>query len=524
MKIKMQANELKKVDIEFLSLVSRGANRSPFKVVKAEDAAQPGGMVGAVKKFFAMSEPAPQVVAVFVEKSALETTVPHLAAAGFKIEDWEALDEGAILFKQEGFADCKAVVMVKSEPRVGLAVAHVAKLADTFSGDLSFDPNVSVSGFYPGMNSAIGALQAKLGTIVAEGGDVVTKSQTELKSFSDYITQMLKALPESVWKFESLQRGFGSATVTPNAEVTALIETVVKAAGKGGKEGGAKEEAKLQSADTKGENGNRFSSTTSTTSSEMPGNKDDSPDDEASRSAKMTKAAEAVSSTTTTEETEKKRKEELAKAAAAASSTVSSEEPKKPKVFKDEKGEYMLVKHADGKVCKYTPGAKIPEGATCMTEEWVQDERNGEGNSQGQGKAKSSESADDELHHTGAGGLKKEDIAEMLKSAFTPMADSFKTLSAQVAAQGETLKKQGEQIAAVNKTATEAVTKADRTVVHVQPNYDSARENLGGGALRAQTVRKSAGRVSNVSKAEYPDTMWLGLLGPMERHVVGEGD
>jgi hypothetical protein len=159
-----------------------------------------------------------------------------------------------------------------------------------------------------------------------------------------------------------------------------------------------------------------------------------------------------------------------------------------------------------------------------MTEEWVQDERNGEGNSQGQGKAKSSESADDELHHTGAGGLKKEDIAEMLKSAFTPMADSFKTLSAQVAAQGETLKKQGEQIAAVNKTATEAVTKADRTVVHVQPNYDSARENLGGGALRAQTVRKSAGRVSNVSKAEYPDTMWLGLLGPMERHVVGEGD
>lgn len=503
MKIRMQANELKKVDIEFLSLVSRGANRSPFKVVKAEDAPQAGGVVGAVKNFFHMSEPAPQIVAVFVEKSALESAIPNLAAAGFKVDDFEAIDEGSVLFKQEGFADCKSVVMVKSEPRVGLAVANVAKYADVFSGNLSFDTSVAESGFYPGLNSAIGALQSKLGALVSEGGDVVTKSQMEMKSFSDYVTQMLKALPETVWKFESLQRGFGGATVAPNAEVAALVETVVKAAGgKGGKEGGVKEEAQQQAAASSGENGN-----SSTTSSELPGNADDSPDDEASRKAKMSNAASS--------EADKKGK-------TAESSEV--EKTGAPTVYKDEKGEFVLVKHADGKICKYTPGAKIPEGAAYTTEEWVQDERNGEGNSQGQGKARSSETADDELRHTGAGGLRKEDIQAMLTEALAPVAASFKALTETVTKQGETLKGYGEKIDNVEKTAKEAVTKADRTVVHVQPNYDSARENLGGGAHRATQVRKAEGRATNVAKAEYPDSLWTGLLGPIERHVVGEGD
>ena len=38
MKINIKANELVEGEIEFISLVKNGANRSPFKIIKAEDA------------------------------------------------------------------------------------------------------------------------------------------------------------------------------------------------------------------------------------------------------------------------------------------------------------------------------------------------------------------------------------------------------------------------------------------------------------------------------------------------------
>lgn len=557
MKIKMQGSELRKVDIEFLSLVKRGANRAPFKVVKSEG----GGITGAVRKYFQMGDANPSVVAVFVEQDALERTVPNLAKAGFDISKGELLEEGAMLFKQVGFEDCKAVVMVKSEKSVGFAVANVAKYADCFAGSLSFDENVAQSGFYPGLNTAIGALQSTICNILSDsddGGEALSQVQGEIKAFADYVTQMLKALPEEVWKFETLQRGFGSGTVVPNAEVAAQVEAVLKAAGKGGKQGGVRDQAKVQTdSSSAAENANQQASTTSTTSSEMPGSQDDSPDDENARKERMSKAAAATTSTSTTEA--KRQNEGIAKDAngqACSSTTTSSSEqpgtsstttsssempPPKKKgvkkddkgnvvkdtngnvVFMDDKGDYIAaLRKSDGKVVKYTPGAKIPEGHTTLTEEWEQDERNGEGNSQGQGKAKSSETADNELHHTGAGGLRKEDVAEMLKAAFAPVAQSFTDLSKTVTDMATVQKKQGERLDGIEKTAREAVTKAERTVVHVGANYDSARESLGGG--QARRVSTDARTPEQIRKAEYPDSLWAGSLGAIERHRVGEGE
>jgi len=544
MKIKMQGSELKKVDIEFLSLVRRGANRSPFKVVKTEDGGT-GGMVGAVRKFFQMSEAAPRVVAVFVEKSALEHTMPNLAKAGFDLQNAEVLEEGAVLFKQEGFKDCKAVVMIKSEPKVGLAVANVAKYADCFSGSLSFDDNVASSGFYPGLNTAIGALQSTICNILCEsgeGGDALGKIQGEIESFSGYITKMLKALPEEVWKFESLQRGFGGATVTPDS-VKALTASIVKAAGgKGGKAGGAHEQAKDQM-DRSGSDAN------STASSELAGSSDDSTDDEASRKAKMAKGANStVSSETVGEDKARKAngtdtsENQMAKAddnmassaaddkGAATSTTEVLVSAKKPKVYKDEEGkDFMLVKHADGAVVKYSPGAKIPDGAAEMTMPWDQDGALGgsnNGNGQGQGKAAASEAADNELKYTGAGGLKKEDVEALLSAAFAPIAKSFSELTAVVTKQGETLAATVTKQAEIEKTAKTAVEKAERTVVHVQGNYDAARESLGGGARagRAQVRKSEQARPVNVEKAEFPDSLWAGALGAIEQHRVGDAE
>lgn len=532
MKIKMKGSELKKVDIEFLSLVKRGANRAPFKVVKAEDggvAAEKTGLIGAVQKFFAMAEPAPAVVAVFVEKSALSRSLPNLADAGFSLNSYDLQDD-CVVFKQEGFEDAEQVVMLKSEATVGFAVANVGGYADLFSGRLDFDPSVAATGFYPGKNEAMKALQIAMN---------VEKSDTSetLRSFAAYTAQLTKAIPESVWKFESLQRGFGGDTngsivdgeggsVKVLSELakaaTELAGTIAKAMN-GGKEGGAQDQAQAQTNSTTSESDENSST------SELAGSSDDSTDDEAAKKAKMAKGANDTTSSETVGE------DKARKANGTDTSGSTSEEEKmskaaegsvtkgiRPIIFKDAEGkEFIQAVAPNGLVQKYTPGAKIPEGHTTMTEEWEQNGSNGNfgnENGQGKGKAAASESADDELNHTGAGGLKKSELETVIKSLAT-LPDLVSTLAKTIETQGEQLKKTGERLDAIEKTATVALAKADKTVVHVGTNYDSAYENLGGGR---RPVAKAARTAEQIRKAEYPDELWSnGVLGALETHIPG---
>lgn len=526
MKIKMQGSELKKVDIEYLSLVKRGANRSPFKVVKSED--QPG-LVNSISKFFQMSEPTPQVVAIFVEKSALAKALPNLADSGFTLDNHEEAGDSYV-FKQEGFDtdDGVNVVIVKSESSVAFAVSNVVKYADCFTGQLSFDPRVEAEGMYPGINAALGALQGTIGNLVAgvvKTNDLQASIAEQSAAFNAYVTQLSKALPESVAKFENLQRGFGSATSgTPNGDASVktpsdiakaaaeLADKLLKAAGKKGATTEASEQVGSSSSEADA------NSTTSTTTED----KDDSTDDQA---AKMRKGADdKVSSETVGEDAARKANgTDTSQMKKTEEKTGLVKKSYRPKVMKDAEGkEYVMAFSPEGLVMKYTPGAKIPEGHTCMTEEWDQDGALGgtnNGNGQGQGKAKASETSENEVKHTGAGGdrgnMDGASPAGSLKKLET-LIESLAELPGLVGELAKSVAAQGEQIAAIEKTAKEAVKKAEGTVLHASVVHDSAYENMGG-----RRAAKPALTARQIAKAEFPDSLWTGSLGALEAHIPG---
>ncbi|CAM6004370.1 unnamed protein product [Sphagnum balticum] len=169
-----------------------------------------------------------------------------------------------------------------------------------------------------------------------------------------------------------------------------------------------------------------------------------------------------------------------------------------------------------------------------MTEEWMQDGSDGNfgnENGQGKGKAYASESADDEVKHTGAGGdtgnmdgstpagsMKKSELDALLAAVAT-IPDTLKGIVKSVAEQGELLKKTTERLEAVEKTAATAVRKAEGVVVHVGTNYDSAFENLGGGQRRV--IKRDMRTAEQIKKAEYPEELWTGALGVVETHIPG---
>lgn len=498
MKIRVAGAELKKVDIDFLSLVHRGANRSPFKVIKAEDAAtqslqEKTGLLTSVQKFFHIASPASQVVAVFVEKSALAKAAPNLADAGFDLKN-HIDQEDCIVFKQAGFDDAEQVVIIKSEGTIAFAVSGVEPYADLFCGQLSFDKSVAETGFYPGLNEAMKAMQVSMNVAKDETGDV-------LKAFHSYAAQIKKAVPESVWAFEALQRGFGGVTTGDKSEIakaaTTLVEGILKAVGD------------PQDPDGDGD--------------------DDSLDDEASRKAELAKTNGDDSMSKTAEQIAVEKAATEAAAAAAAKVVTKGI---RPIVFKNADGtEYHQAVSAKGLVVKYTAGAKIPEGHTTMTEEWVQDEQNGPATNTG--LPAEPDTANNLVEHTGAGGdrgnmdgdspagsIKKADLDALIK-AVGELPTIVAGIAKSVGEQSETLKVLTGRLDTVEKTAVTTIRKADKSVVHVGTDYDSALESMGGN--RRAVEKKDTRTPEQIRKAEYPDSLWTGTLGIIEQHRVGEG-
>ena len=127
MRVKMIANELTEAEIDFVSLVKHGANRSPFKIIKAEDIPEDAGLMDRLRSLFG-DEPAPEVMAFFVKNDEVERYEPLLEKAGFAITCKQPLKDVTV-YKQDNFnedADVSLVVRFgggmssSAEERIGL--------------------------------------------------------------------------------------------------------------------------------------------------------------------------------------------------------------------------------------------------------------------------------------------------------------------------------------------------------------------------------------------------------------------
>ena len=109
-KIKLNVTKLGDPTVNYISLVSRGANRIPFRIVKHE---QEQSMIDLaslnLSKLFkgekATAEstvPQPTIVGfVTMKDENFETVKKHLKDAGYKISDIHEEADGSVVFKQQ---------------------------------------------------------------------------------------------------------------------------------------------------------------------------------------------------------------------------------------------------------------------------------------------------------------------------------------------------------------------------------------------------------------------------------------
>jgi hypothetical protein len=210
MKIKVLANELVDTDIEMVSLVKHGANRCPFKVLKAEDS-EPPTIRERLSKLLDLSTDTPKIVAFFIRKGAEISALPILRASGFENAVASEMDGAMVVPVREG--EVEAIFQLSDDVAVGMD-REVPTLSKEAIVKAHAD-RIGTGGIYPSLGQAFDALATDVWNLLNTNSespvvDRVEKVDHTLISFRKYLDMISKTLPDEVFKIEGALRSLNS--------------------------------------------------------------------------------------------------------------------------------------------------------------------------------------------------------------------------------------------------------------------------------------------------------------------------
>lgn len=224
-RITIQARELSDMDVNIISLVKRGANRVPFRIIKSDGDSE---MLNLSTLFLAKKEKTPAVVAVILAKSAdQEAYTTAFAEGGFEVDHVVESDGGIATLMFTKSDDMEDVAIYKINEDAAIAIANMQKGLDMFPDSNSFSENISKAGFAPSYRMANEILSDTIGNIMFSDGDAaVTKAAISkaIEDFQGYIEAVMSVIPVNAFKAEDIalevQKGLipQAAPVKPKAK------------------------------------------------------------------------------------------------------------------------------------------------------------------------------------------------------------------------------------------------------------------------------------------------------------------
>lgn len=208
MKIKAVAKEMKEADVRFISLVARGANRIPFRIVKSEkesvmiDLSKPLKILKGEKPQAA----SPEVVGVVVfdqgDEAVMADVRKSLTDHGFAVDTVTKNEDGTVLFSA-GAVDAEDATIVRLSENMAVVVKGFSSYNQALSESTNFSEVMAAQGYYQGVRTACDALVYTMQNVLqkAESSqDAATKVNSILSSFSTYVGTMTKGLPVAAFK------------------------------------------------------------------------------------------------------------------------------------------------------------------------------------------------------------------------------------------------------------------------------------------------------------------------------------
>jgi hypothetical protein len=199
--LRLKATELTDTQVDFVSLVKRGANRIPFRIVKAEDE----GMLDLTnigRQLFAKSaEPksgAAKIVAAIVPVGTNEQALAKLfKSAGIK-QLVKTESKGFVSFAKADAAEAENTVVIKSGDKIALVVSGVRKAFDAYNGTTGFTDRVKAQTYYSSYYTAKDVLLDTISEAMQSAANPKEASDAVgsiIDEFKDYVTMLLSNLP-----------------------------------------------------------------------------------------------------------------------------------------------------------------------------------------------------------------------------------------------------------------------------------------------------------------------------------------
>lgn len=205
-KLVLPATELSDTSVDRVSLVKRGANRIPFRIIKEDGETM--DLYKIARSVFQKADPKPAVVAAVLDRANANYAVASaaLVKADINLEsDLKKEDEDGLVVL--GKSDAPGMVLVKLDDSTFVGVSHLQKAfgeagVPEFHG---YEKNT-----VPSVNMALDHTVRAIKTEIEKGGkaeDVVAFIKEATGEFASFAETMVKHLPESVMKADALLKG-----------------------------------------------------------------------------------------------------------------------------------------------------------------------------------------------------------------------------------------------------------------------------------------------------------------------------
>lgn len=212
-KLKFQATKMSDAHVSHISLVERGANRIPFKVIKEETGMKAFAGLDLGGLFSRKAEKTveePQVIAVAtMNGDTLDAVKKSLTDAGFAVENMQEMEDGSVIFKQEGCSDealADGVVVRLSENIAIVTKGFSPYNMDVTADGVTFADQCAAKGFYPGISAVMETLSDSIRSVVYAAKTPAEAKVAVAKLFSEaaaYTGSFVASLPVKAFKLEA---------------------------------------------------------------------------------------------------------------------------------------------------------------------------------------------------------------------------------------------------------------------------------------------------------------------------------
>ncbi|AUR81120.1 hypothetical protein Ares1_0011 [Vibrio phage Ares1] len=250
--VTVRARSLKNAEASFISVVDRGANRLPIRMLKNE-----GENMFDLNKLFRNSQKneqaQPAVMGVLVPEASAQGYAAALKSDSQEVFVLDTDTDGVkfVSLKEEASLDGAMILQGATETSPAIVVDTAQKMLSDFGFDpeQGFAGSVISHGFYTNLDGAMRVLFDAMWSVMetAEPGEApVERVQTLLSEFTAYVTSLMQTVPMEAFKMEKLQ----PVEVSQDGESTTEGEA---SKGEGDSEGGAEGDATVEGATTEGE-------------------------------------------------------------------------------------------------------------------------------------------------------------------------------------------------------------------------------------------------------------------------------